>query len=879
MLGVGAKEKTYIDDVFSTQVYTGNSSARSINTGIDMTKGGLVWSKRRDGNYWGPIIDTVRGKIKILNPANNGAEGDYANTSGNEGITSFNSNGYSLGADGSSQVLNHNNNTYASWSFRKAPGFFDVVTYDGNAQDRTISHSLGSVPGCIIIKRLDDGGGNPTNWVVYHRSTGNEAYLKLDTDDDPNTALPIWQSTTPTSTSFSIKGTYSLVNADGGEYVAYVFAGGESTAATARSVYFDGTSSNVTASDDDLELGTNNYTIECWVKGEDLTQDRFIFGFRPSTSGSMAEYGFDLYVTSNGNVYGRRNSDASPTPMFVDNAARDLKIYENTWNHVAVVRSATNNMRLYINGKKSGSTYTNHGDDRATSIKIGQKSNTGGDFKGYISNFRITKGQALYTSDFFPTQEPLTTTSQGATASNVVLLCCNNSSVTGATVTPGSSSLSSSGTVAAKTDSAFDDPAGFKFGENGEQGIIKCGSYKTDSNEDATVTLGWEPQWVMTKRTDANGDWRIYDSMRGIANAEDVAANSGASMILEPNEHSAEATSSKIGFTSTGFYADQDGGSRTYVYVALRRPDGYVGKPPELGTDVFAMDTGASSSTIPNFDSGFPVDMGLLRKPDETWGWRHGARLTQGQWLDMENTNDEGDWSKMMFDSNQGYFWHSSYGTDTQAWMWKRHAGFTTVTYKGNGSAGRGIHHDLSKIPEMIWVKRRDSGGHWRVYHKGLNGGTNPEQYRMLLDSNDKEELGSTFWNDTAPNSNVFFVGSNNDVNSGFPGNYIAMLFASVSGISAVGSYSGSSSDQTITTGFQPRFVLIKSRSSGSRHWIVLDTTRGWGSGNDNWLALNDTAHQSSYDFGAPTSTGFTVTGASGQVSGSGNEFIYYAHA
>ena len=178
----------------------------------------------------------------------------------------------------------------------------------------------------------------------------------------------------------------------------------------------------------------------------------------------------------------------------------------------------------------------------------------------------------------------------------------------------------------------------------------------------------------------------------------------------------------------------------------------------------------------------------------------------------------------------------------------------------------------------MIWVKRREtSGSHWRVYHKGLNGGTNPEQYRLLLDSNGQEELGSTLWNDTAPNSNVFIVGSNNDVNSA-SGSYIAMLFASVDGISKCGFYDGSDSELTITTGFQPRFVILK-RVSGSDPWFVLDTTRGWGSGNDQYLQLQATDAQTGYDFGAPTSTGFTLVGNVDSFNANGQQYIYYAHA
>lgn len=133
-------------------------------------------------------------------------------------------------------------------------------------------------------------------------------------------------------------------------------------------------------------------------------------------------------------------------------------------------------------------------------------------------------------------------------------------------------------------------------------------------------------------------------------------------------------------------------------------------------------------------------------------------------------------------------------------------------------------------------------------------------------------------WNDTAPTSTHFTLGNGDAVNKDGD-KYIALLFASVNGISKVGYYSGNgSSGQTIITGFQPRFLIIKNRSA-SNNWFVLDTTRGWGSGNDNYLMIDQNDAQDSHDFGAPTSTGFTLVDGNGGYNQSGNHYIYYAHA
>ena len=104
-------------------------------------------------------------------------------------------------------------------------------------------------------------------------------------------------------------------------------------------------------------------------------------------------------------------------------------------------------------------------------------------------------------------------------------------------------------------------------------------------------------------------------------------------------------------------------------------------------------------------------------------------------------------------------------------------------------------------------------------------------------------------------------------------------MFASVPGVSKVGYYDGSVSSVTVTTGFQPRFVIIKSATYANQDWVVLDTTRGWGSGNDELLHLNEnTAQDNSYNLGAPTSTGFTIDGLN-SVNRGNEKYIYYAHA
>ena len=110
-------------------------------------------------------------------------------------------------------------------------------------------------------------------------------------------------------------------------------------------------------------------------------------------------------------------------------------ITAHQWYHAAYVRNGSTS-KLYINGTEQISR-SDTIDYDGTYMAIGGYYNTSYLHNGNVSNLRITKGQALYTSNFTSTTSPLTTTSQGATASNVKLLCCNTNTRTGSTVTPG----------------------------------------------------------------------------------------------------------------------------------------------------------------------------------------------------------------------------------------------------------------------------------------------------------------------------------------------------------------------------------------------------------------------------------------------------------
>jgi len=213
-----SNDANYIEDVFSTYLYTGNDSTQTINNGIDLSgKGGLVWVKSRSNAYPSGLNDSARGVNKQLISSQTIAEYNNTISGTTYGISAFNSNGFSLNGDypynGS---CNSSGATYVSWTFRKQPKFFDVVTFVGTGANLAVNHNLGSVPGCIIIKNLDAA----RSWQVYHRSVGNTAALQLNATSAAGVSNVYWNDTTPTSTQFTI-GTQNEV---GNNYVAYLFA-------------------------------------------------------------------------------------------------------------------------------------------------------------------------------------------------------------------------------------------------------------------------------------------------------------------------------------------------------------------------------------------------------------------------------------------------------------------------------------------------------------------------------------------------------------------------------------------------------------------------------------------------------------------------------
>jgi hypothetical protein len=626
----------YIEDVFSTWLYTGTSSTQNIVNGIDLAgKGGLVWTKGRNLSSNNNLYDTVRGANNSVSSNLTSAQFVRSND-----VIAFNSNGFTAGGY-------YSGYNAVSWTFREQPKFFDVVTYTGNGSTQAISHSLGSVPGCIIIKSTNSG----SNWIVYHRSLGEDYFLQLNLTDSRQYSTTVFDITAPTSTAFTV-GSNSAVNSNGDTYVAYLFA-----------------------------------------------------------------------------------------------------------------------------------------------------HNAGG------------------------------------------------------------------------------------FGLTGTDNVISCGSYTGTGAAGNAITLGYEPQWLLIKRTDSTSDWAMFNNMMGMTLTDDT--------YLWANLGSVENTYNVLAPTATGFvfqdpYLNASGG--TYIYIAIRR--GPM-KTPTTGTSVFnpvartgtgtnptVVTTGNNPDLLMSFPrTASPAAYGML-----FWDKLRGVT----QMLRSSNANAETainstrtlqGWTNTGYQAGadfiDGYLNYS--GSTYVNYPITRAPGFfDVVCYTGTGSA-RTVNHNLGVVPEMMIVKRRNDIANWTIYLASV-GNDKAMNFDTAAPFSDPTGV---VWNLTTPTSTVFSVGTNDRVN-GSGSTYVNYLFASCPGVSKVGSYTGSGTTKQIDCGFTggARFVLIK-RTDSTGDWYCWDSSRGIVSGNDPYLLLNSTAAEvTNTDYIDTYSAGFEISStAPAAINANGGTFIFLAIA
>jgi hypothetical protein len=308
-------------------------------------------------------------------------------------------------------------------------------------------------------------------------------------------------------------------------------------------------------------------------------------------------------------------------------------------------------------------------------------------------------------------------------------------------------------------------------------------------------------------------------------------------------------------------------------------------KTPESGTEVFdtILRTGTgSNATITGM--GFTPDLAITKiRTIDYPQWA--ARLTNNKFLKSSTSDAEatGDLQSNAWDVQEGLNvvtgGFNSNGDSFANWFFRRATGFfDVVAYIGDGASSQAINHNLGVTPELIIVKRRELSGDWICQ---VPYTASPQDYMIKLNTDEAAVNFDDAWRDTAPTATNFTVGSWSYVNTN-GGEYIAYLFATLAGVSKVGSYTGTGSNVDVDCGFSAgaRFILIK-RSDSTGDWYVYDSERGIVAGNDPYLLLNSSdAEVTSTDYIDPLSSGFTVTSsAPAALNASGGTYIFLAIA
>lgn len=618
-----SEDRLYVEDVFSTWLYTGNGSTQTITNGIDLAgKGGMVWLKSRSNAIGHAVQDTSRGVNKYLSTGAVDAETTSANIN-----FQFLSNGFSQ--NNNLNGFNANTYTYASWTFRKAPKFFDVVTYTGNGTNRNIAHSLGVAPGCIIVKRTD----TTADWQVYHRSNANTEYMVLNTTAAKATDTTRWNSTTPTATEFTV-GTDASVNASGGTYVAYLFAHDTTSDGIIQCGSFTtnsiGTGSanlgwepqfvilkNVTAAqnwfaiDDMRNFGVVNSTslspnTTAVDAGNTVTKNAT--GFGSSSGGSLSNSCTYIYIairrgpmripTSGTSVFKPVTQNGG---AFVSNGfVTDFMIQGNRPTYgcganAAVVDRLRGGKALkiktdaeapvsyhkfdYNNGVKddySGGTSDIYWSFRRAPSFFDEVCYTGGGSTtsvynhnlGVVPELIIIKSRSNGTNvNWWPVKM------KSVLGQKALALNSTNPDPLSSSTYWASADDTATQFMTRASASAYDvNATGYTYVAYlfaSCPGVSKVGSY-TGNGSSQTIDCGFAAgaRFVMIKRTDSTGDWYVWDSARGIVSGNDPH--------LSLNTTAAEVTTDdSVDTDSSGFVVNQlsatniNVSSATYIYLAV----------------------------------------------------------------------------------------------------------------------------------------------------------------------------------------------------------------------------------------------------------------------------------------------------------------------
>ena len=877
-------EQDYSVEGMSTVTYEGTGAAQYIGgTGFAPD---LTWFKSRSTATNHEIHDTVRGYAGRLFPNSTNAESTSLN-----GFAGWAPDGFNLDGTGGGGESNTNGRTYVAWNWdmggttaSNTSGTINssvranqaygqsIVKYTGTGSAATVGHGLASAPDMIICKSDTNG----YNWPVYHSGLASAAHtVTLDITAASAVETNKFNGTAPTSSVFSV-GTHGT-NVSSASQIAYCFHD-----VTGYSKFGSYTANNSSAGPSittgfspafviikDTEAA-NNWIMYDNTRDPSNPNTAALF---PDSSQAEAEYGAIDFNATGFQIKSTVNALNNGGREYIYAAFADTREYaywydqsgnNNDWTSKGgltesdvMVDSPTNNFATYNPVNVETGFTLSEGSLKASSSTDGStvgatQSRTSG--KWYwettvlaVSNFGV--GFLSLESDSFGSVFSANTnlgygTGEVGVYPNGIVKVNNVSVFTGTSFGVGdilqiAVDLDNQDLYVGVNGTLYNSGAAVSTAI-GTSSIVPAFGLSSSSVSTIVSNFGQDSSFAGNKTPQGNQDSNgigdfYYAPPTGFLS---LCTKSLPSVDVIPSEHFNTVTWTGNGSArsiTTGVDADlvwTKARNQTYDHNIFDSVRGTLKKLSSNSTGAeSSMTNSLTAFNTDGFTLGDTAQVNLNGGTFVAWNWKAGGSASS-------NTN----------------------GSITSSVSANVDAGFSVVSYTGNGSAGATIGHGLGGvIPELVINKRRTSASEWWiVYHSSVC--TGDDNWLALNTTGALRSGGESMYDVSGFTSTTFGVNAGSGVNvSG--ATQIAYCFHSVESYSKVGSYTGntSSTDGTfVHCGFAVSFLLIKDTGAGNT-WVLLDSKR-------DSINPNDTLLQ-------PQSSAAETTGWAGQVDFLSNGF------
>ena len=858
----------------------------------------FVWYKHRSGASSHGLFDSVRGATKYMNSNGTGAEQTVS------GVTSFNDDGFTLGSDsggngsgswvawcwkaGGTAVSNTDGSITSSVSANAAYGF-SIVSYTGNGTDNaTFGHGLNKVPELIIVKNRSSAD----DWFVYTKPT-EDNILQLNTTGTKGASSHF---RTMTSSTFQLSGNAD-VNANNSNFIAYCFA-------------------NV----------PGYQRVGSYTGNGSSTGPVIVTGFKPrflmikNTSQTGPWYMYDSERDNAGN--NDKLVQANDSTAEFTSGANFVDFQDSGFQPKGTGGDTNGSGKTYI--------YWAIGDD-----EIGSDEDCLVDVPNAVTaDADATDTTGGYQRGNYCVLNPLDTDSSGkVTLSNGNLTATGNSNRYGFArgtigVTSGKYYFEASvngnnaaGIGVCEANAPDQDALGDRLIATAYRNYVYCGS---------SLQIFINGSSVYTGSAVADGDiigvavdvdaGKVWFSQNGVyqgSGAQDPGAGAGG---YSPTNIDSATPLFQDGGGSPVPVAHFNFGQMRFKYPM---PSGYAALNTTAlpaatiadGSDYFktAIWSGnsASSRTI---TTGFDPDWVWVKNRGVAGRSHYLYDAVRGFGANKEivsNTTDE-EGSSNHLTQNHGYVsattstgftlaagaTNSNYtnqsGQTYVGWAWDAgsstvsntdgsitssvranpSAGFSIISYTGNGTAGATVGHGLNAKPDVLIIRNRDRVVNWGVYHSSV-GATK----FIALNLANAATAWTGFLNNTEPTSSVITLGNGSGPNHNGE-NIIIYAMSAVAGYSAFGSYvgNGSTDGPFVYTGFRPAALLWKP-DQGSTDWVFVDAERNTYNVIDDYLLPNTNGAEGTLTLLDFCSNGFKLRTSSTGNNTSGTTVVYMAWA